>query len=93
MNRRRQEATTRLRQTGTLEGVLSNRVSGHWQYGAAHSMVDLLIRENPQQFRLFFNGIKHGLPWEDSLVRAYGATPADLVRLYGRAIGVPNLGP
>lgn len=93
MNRRRQEATARLRQTGTLEGVLSNRVSGHWQYGAAHSMVDLLIRENPQQFRLFFNGIKHGLPWEDSLVRAYGATPADLVRLYGRAIGVPNLGP
>lgn len=93
MNRRRQEATARLRQTGTLEGLLSNRVSGHWQYGAAHSLVDLLIRENPQQFRLFFNGIKHGLPWEDSLFRAYGATPADLVRLYGRAIRVPNLAP
>lgn len=95
MNRRRQEAVGRLRQTGTLEGLLSAQagIGTHWQYGAAHSLVDLLIRENPQQFRLFFNGIKHGLPWEDSLVRAYGATAADLVRLYGRSIGVPNLAP
>ncbi len=93
MNRRRQEAKTRLRQTGSLEGLLSSRVNGHWQYGAAHSIIDLLIKENPQQFRLFFNGIKHGLPWEDSLVRAYGATAPDLVRLYARSIGAQNLRP
>lgn len=93
MNRRRQEATLRLRQTGTLEGLLSDQVSEHWHYGAAHSIVDLLIKENPQQFRLFLNGIKQGLPWEDSLVRAYGATAPDLIRLYARSIGVQNLQP
>ncbi len=42
------------------------------QYGIASSMVELLLKINPEQFKLFFNGIKEGLEWEDSLTRAYG---------------------
>ena len=64
-----------------------------WQYGIASAMVDLLIRGNKDAFRVFFDGIKEGLTWQDSLQRAYGATPQELVTLYGRAIGVPNLTP
>lgn len=61
------------------------------QYGIASSMVELLLKINPEQFKLFFNGIKEGLEWEDSLTRAYGMNRADLTRLYGRTLGLPNL--
>jgi len=57
------------------------------------SLIDLLMKESGAKFSLFFNGIKEGLPWSVSLQRAYGATPEDLVKLYGRAIRVPQLTP
>ena len=62
-----------------------------WQYGVASGMVQLLVQANPSQFQLFFKGTKEGLSWDDSLMRAYGMTRADLVSAYGRAIGVPHL--
>ncbi len=45
------------------------------------------------RYRDFIEGIKLGLPWEDALKKAYGLTPADLVRLYGQTIGIPDLRP
>jgi hypothetical protein len=39
------------------------------------------------------DGIKEGQTWEESLQNAYGMTPAELSRLYGERIGVPNLTP
>jgi len=93
MRNRQQLAATQLKQLGSLNGMLSSeRVQGQEGYGASLSLINLLIKENPAQFRAFFNGIKQGLPWEDSLMRAYGASPEDLAKLYGRSIGVPNLG-
>lgn len=90
---RQQEAAARLQQTGSLDGFFVARQIEPWHYGVAISVVDLLVKENPSQFRLLFNGIKEGLPWQDSLMRAYGLTPEALATLYGRAIGVPGLRP
>jgi hypothetical protein len=50
-----------------------------------------LLAQRPELFKLFFNGIKEGLSWQDSLMRAYGMTPEQLTSAYGAAIGVPNL--
>jgi hypothetical protein len=89
---RQRSAALRLRTAQTLGGQFfeAKRLQS-WQYGIGSSMVDLLIRGNNDAFRVFFDGIKEGLTWQDSLQRAYGATPDDLVTLYGRSIGIPNL--
>ncbi len=89
---RQKQALDQLKMTGTLGGTFFlNQQIEPWQYGVASSIVQLLLQKSPDQFRLFFNGIKEGLTWEDSLMRAYGITPAELVSAYGGAIGVPNL--
>jgi hypothetical protein len=89
---RQKQAVDQLRDQGSLGGdfFTSDQIEP-WQYGVASSMVHLLVQANPAQFQLFFNGIKEGFTWEDSLVRAYGMTKADLISAYGRAVGVPNL--
>ena len=91
---RQKSAVAQLKQTGTLGGTFFTTPQIEpWQYGVASAMVQMLVQGSPDQFRLYFNGIKEGLTWEDSLMRAYGMTPQDLVSAYGRAIGVPNLRP
>ncbi|WP_437187062.1 hypothetical protein SH668x_000438 [Planctomicrobium sp. SH668] len=87
------EAKQRLSQTGSLGGLFEATSIDGWQYGVSMGLVDFMIRQNPDQFRHFFNGIKEGLPWEDSLQRSYGWTPAELMILYGRSIGFPQLTP
>ena len=91
IGRRQRSGAELVRQSGRL-GMFYNldRLSRD-QYGVASSMVELLLKIHPEQFKLFFNGIKEGLKWEDSLQRAYGMTRADLTTLYGRSIGIPNL--
>lgn len=88
---RQQEANAILQQAGALNGFFAARQIEPWHYGVALPVVDLLMKENPAQFRIFFNGIKEGLPWEDSLMRAYGMTPQGLAIFYGRSIGLPML--
>ena len=91
---RQREALVHLKQDGSLGGdFFSAPQIAPWQYGVASSMVQMLVKISPDQFRLFFNGIKEGLTWQDSLMRAYGMSPTDLVSAYGRAVGVPNLKP
>ncbi len=91
---RQNQAVDKLKLDATLGGTFFlNRQIEPWQYGVASSMVQLLVQKSPDQFRLFFNGIKEGLTWEDSLMRAYGITPQQLTSAYGQAIGVPNLQP
>lgn len=88
---RQKEAVSLLKQEGTIGRTFYT--TGHiepWQYGVASSMVHLLA-QRPELFKLFFNGIKEGLSWQDSLMRAYGMTPEQLTSAYGAAIGVPNL--
>ncbi len=94
ITRRQQEAAGLLKQSGSFGGQFFQATSlERWQYGAGSAIVQQMIQANPQQFQLFFNGIKEGLTWQDSLLRAYGMTPEELARGYGRTIGVPNLTP
>lgn len=88
---RQKDAVAKLQREGALgqEYYSADRIEP-WQYGVASSMVHLLA-QRPELFKLFFNGIKEGLTWQDSLMRSYGMTPRDLTTAYGRAIGVPNL--
>jgi hypothetical protein len=44
-------------------------------------------------FREFIELIKDETPWEDALRQAYGLTPAKLLPVYGKTIGVPHLRP
>ncbi len=94
ISRRQQEAAGLLKQSGTFgkQFFEADRLE-RWQYGAGSAMVQQMIQANPQLFQLFFNGIKEGLTWQDSLMRAYGMTPEELARGYGRSIGVPSLTP
>ena len=89
-----QLAAARLKETHTLGGeFFSARGLEAWQYGVASAMVDLLLREDRRGLRLFINGIKEGVPWRDSLQRAYGINPEELTTGYGRSIRVPRLTP
>lgn len=91
---RQTEAAARLRQTHTFGGQFFNndRLDG-WQYGAASAIIQLMLKANPEQFKLFFNGIKEGLTWQDSLQRAYGISVEQLSQSYGQSIGIPQLTP
>ncbi|QDT44852.1 hypothetical protein Pan241w_49680 [Gimesia alba] len=91
---RQTEAATRLRQTQTFGGQFfnSDRLDG-WQYGSASAIIQLMLKASPEQFKLFFNGIKEGLTWQDSLQRAYGLSVEQLSQAYGQSIGIPLLTP
>ncbi len=93
--RRQADAAEALSACGTFGGAFfeaKGRLET-WQYGAASAIVDLQLRLGPSNFRLFFDGIKEGLPWEESLDRAYGRNVDELCLLFGRTIGVPDLTP
>lgn len=77
----------------TLAGFFESPSIHVDHFGCGAAMVDILIKRDAGQFRQFFTDIKLGLPPEESLKRAYKMTYADLVRLYGRSIGLPDLKP
>lgn len=91
---RQTEAAARLRQMQTFGGQFfnSDRLDS-WQYGCASALIQLMLKASPEQFKLFFNGIKDGLTWQDSLLRAYGITVEQLSQAYGQSIGIPRLTP
>jgi hypothetical protein len=61
------------------------------QYGMASGLVKFLTARDPRKFAAFVRGIKEGVPVEESLRDAYGATIDELVASYGQAVGVPGL--
>jgi hypothetical protein len=61
------------------------------QYGIASGLVKFLTARDPRKFAAFVRGIKEGVPVEESLRDAYGATIDELVASYGQAVGVPGL--
>ncbi|MCE9629318.1 MAG: hypothetical protein K8S94_01175 [Planctomycetia bacterium] len=60
------------------------------QYGMASGLVKFLARDL-KKFAVFVRAIKEGVPVEESLEQAYGASLDALVKSYGTAIGVPAL--
>jgi hypothetical protein len=64
-----------------------------WQYGAAISLNRFLLDADRASYVRFIEKLKEGLSWPDAFREAYGGTPEELVALYGRRIGVPDLRP
>ena len=90
---RQQSAAGRIRLTRTLGGFFEREQIEAWQYGLASSMIDLLVANDNDQFRRFFSDIKNGYVWQESLMRHYEMTPAQLADAYGRKIRIPGLRP
>jgi hypothetical protein len=61
------------------------------QYGVASSLVRFLVSRDRRRFAQFVQMIKEGSSAEDALAETYRATLDELLVVYGRAIGVPNL--
>jgi hypothetical protein len=82
-----------MRRTGTLgDDFLGQQNIDAVQYGMASSLVKFLARDL-KKFAAFVQGIKEGVPVEESLQAAYKVSLADLIKAYGAAIGVPQLKP
>ena len=61
------------------------------QYGVASSLVRFLVSRDRKRFAQFVQMVKEGRSAEDALAATYRATLDELLVVYGRAIGVPNL--
>jgi hypothetical protein len=61
------------------------------QYGIASSLVRMMVARDRKKFARFVQGIKEGLPVEESLEASYGGSLAELLATYGRMVGVPGL--
>lgn len=63
------------------------------QYGVASSLVRFLVSRDRKRFAQFVQMVKEGDSAEEALAATYRATLDELLVVYGRAIGVPNLTP
>lgn len=61
------------------------------QYGMASSLVKFLVSRDRRRFARFVQAIKEGVPVEESLQDAFGASLDELVAAYGKAVGAPGL--
>jgi hypothetical protein len=95
VQRRQMEAVEEIQRTGSLGGdfYADNARLDRWQYGAASSLVELLLRIDPKKYRQLIDGIKEGLSSEDALREAFGFGFVELTRRYGLLARVPNLQP
>ena len=90
--RRQRDAAARVKQIGNLgANFFENGRVEEWQYGAATTIVDMLLKIDGKKYRQFIDGIKEGLDWQESLKEAFKMTPDELVTRYGQFIGAPNL--
>jgi hypothetical protein len=61
------------------------------QYGVASSLVRFLVGRDRRQFAQFVRSVKEGVPVEDALQKSFGVSLDELLRAYGRSIGLPGL--
>jgi len=87
------QALQLMQATGSLNGLFSADPIQGVHYGMASSLTSFLIQTDRKKYADFVDGIKQGIPWEESLKQAYKSTPEQLVSAYGRAIGIPGLQP
>ena len=90
---RQTAAVSRIGLTRTLGGFFKREHIEAWQYGLASSMIGVLATRDNDRFRRFFNDIKNGYSWQESLQRHYGMNPEELAGVYGREVGIPGLKP
>ncbi len=61
------------------------------QYGVASSLVRFLVTRDRKRFAQFVQMVKEGSSAEEALTATYRASLDELLVVYGRALGVPNL--
>jgi hypothetical protein len=87
-------ALEHIRRTGALgEDFFGRENIDAVQYGMASSMVKFMASRDLKKFAAFVQGIKEGMPVEESLRQAFKLSLDDLVKAYGAAVGVPTLRP
>jgi hypothetical protein len=87
------EARADLQRRKNLEKFFDEDHIVAWQYPVARTLAEFMIQQNKQGYVEFINGIKDGMPWEESLRTKYGVTVDRLVNAYGLAMGVSGLKP
>lgn len=76
-----------IRKTGTWSDFLTTERIEFGFYGAASTMVEILLRRDKGgQFREFFRGIKEGKAAEESLKDSFGLSYKDLEILYAQQL-------
>lgn len=94
VKRRQRDAITRIRQTNSLGGDFFEAEGLQaWQYGAASSLVEFMLRTNGPKYRELIVAIKEGHPVPDALKMTYGLTFQELAFKFGQALGAANVRP
>ena len=76
-----------IKRTGTWNDFLTTSRISFDHYGAASTLVEILLRRDKGlQFRQFFTGIKEGKDAEESLKECFGLSYQDLAILYAEQI-------
>ncbi|RLT13319.1 MAG: hypothetical protein DWI25_07360 [Planctomycetota bacterium] len=84
-----------MRARGTTgPGFFDNGPNAHieaGQYGIASSMVKFLVARNRKKFAEFVQGVKEGTSVEESLQQTFKASLDEVLKAYGKSIGLPGL--
>ena len=62
-----------------------------WQYPVAQMLTSMMIEASKSNYVDFVNGMKDGLPWDESLRSRYKAPRERLVGVFGNWVGVRGL--
>ena len=85
--RRQVQSANLIRKTGTWGDFLTTNRIEFDHYGAASTLVEILLRRDKGgQFREFFRGIKEGKDADESLKDSFGLSYQDLVILYAEQL-------
>ncbi|QDT12041.1 hypothetical protein [Stieleria marina] len=86
-------STRTLQQSRSLLGILSAKEFNNDRNGTAQFLVTHLLNQNTNAFGQFFQDVKAGHDWEDSLITNYGVTANQFAAAFGRSLGVANVVP
>ncbi len=59
-----------------------------WHYPVAEMLTTFMIERNKSGYVAFIEGVKNGMPWEESLKTHYQTTRQKLLQDFGKSIGV-----
>ena len=90
---RRQQAIDALNQHGGPgDDFFATKRFAVWQYPVAENLMAYMIAANRKGYVAFINGIKDGLPAEESLTKHYGADKDRIVAAFMDSMGVRKKG-
>ena len=90
---RLQHARASLQHKKSFEGMFQAPAIEAWQYGVALDLTEFMIANSKKRYADFVEGIKAGLPWEESLEERYGVPLERLIAAYAHAHDLRDLQP